>query len=242
MNTSSPVRRRRFPRWSPTVVTALLVVCVSVAACTGGMPTSSDRARGPLGGTLRLGMQNSPNAAMDPQAAYSLETWELFRCCLLRTLMSYAGAGGDDGTHPLPDLSAAPPQISADGLVWTFRLREGLKYAPPLETIEITAPDIVRALRRAGDAEAAAGGPSFYLSMIEGWDAYARGDSPTISGLATSVCYNTEVTETHPDGSLPYIFALPMTAPIPPLPGSARASFGVATGHEFAKRPVRSYG
>ena len=43
-----------------------------------------------------------------------------------------------------PDVASALPEISSDGLAWTFHLLHGLHYAPPLRDVEITAPDFVR--------------------------------------------------------------------------------------------------
>ena len=180
--------------------------------------------------------------AMDPQQEYVYQAWEIFRCCLLRTLMSYRGSAGPSGAEPLPDLATAPPEVSSDGRTWTFHLRRGLHYAPPLQRTEITAPDVVRALMRAGDKKTGGLGPSFYLGVIQGFAAYQNGKSPTISGLETPNNFTLRVREVHPDGSLPYLFAFPLSAPIPPLPGSPDARFGVATGHPFTGDPSTGYG
>jgi peptide/nickel transport system substrate-binding protein len=46
--------------------------------------------------------------------------------------------------------------------------------------------------------------------------------------------FTLRVQETRPDASIVHIFAMPFTAPIPPLPTDPTATFGVATGHPFA--------
>ena len=176
---------------------------------------------------------------MDPAAEYTAQVWELLRCCLIRTLMSYDGTSGPSGTIPQPDLAAGSPQISGDGLTWTFKLRHGLHYAPPLQDVEITSYDIVRALKRFGGPQPADSCGSFpsivgltpYLGLIDGFDAYSKGDSPNISGLATPDPYTLSISEVRPDTSLADILALPMSAPIPPLPGQPSARDGVAHGH-----------
>jgi peptide/nickel transport system substrate-binding protein len=186
------------------------------------------------GGTLRLGM-GITFFGMDPQQEYTPNTWELFRCCMLRTLLSYNGMSSNKGgSQPRPDLAGGPPQISTDGLTWTFHLRRGLRYAPPLSKTEITAGDIVRALLRAGDPET--GNEVLaaqYLSTIQGFADYQAGRASTISGLETPDRYTLRIHQTTPDGSLAYALALPMAAPIPPSPVGPGARYGVADGHEW---------
>ncbi len=53
-----------------------------------------------------------------------------------------------------------------------------------------------------------------------------------ISGLETPDPHTLVVHLTRPAGDLPYRFAMPFTAPIPPSPSDPSAPFGVATGHE----------
>jgi hypothetical protein len=120
-------------------LTLLLVV-----ACTGGSTSTSSQ---PLkGGTLRVGMTTPDYSAMDPQ---QWDGWELFRCCLLRTLMSYDGSDGPTGTQPQPDLASGPPEVSVDGLTWTFHLRPDVHHARRCKMFR-SHRRLVRALLRTG--------------------------------------------------------------------------------------------
>ena len=96
-------------------------------------------------------------------------SYYLARGCLhglLRTLLSYRGAPTDQGGTILhPDLAASLPTVSAEGRTWTFRVKSGLHYAPPLNQVEITARDIIRALERAANLKASAGG---YVHHVQG--------------------------------------------------------------------------
>ncbi len=184
---------------------ALALVALLAAACGGGEQAESTPAAAtatqelapqeddlPRGGTLLVGLVDwarhelqygSPDGkaqyALDPQADYGLPTLELFRCCLLRTLFSYNGKPTADGGAELrPDLASGHPEVSADGLTWTFRLKPGLRYAPPYEDTEIVAADVIRAVERtlspAPDYAEATGIPllgiyaSYYTPLIEG--------------------------------------------------------------------------
>jgi peptide/nickel transport system substrate-binding protein len=212
---------------------ALVLAIGMMAPCTQGGGPSSPSSGGLAGGTLHLGMQNPPFFAMDPQREYAQNTWELFRCCLLRTLMSYNGLGGPSSTVPQPDLASSPPDVSIDGLTWTFHLRPGLRYAPPLQDVPITSGDIVRALLREGDPKTGdPQGLATYLSMVQGFSAYIAGQADTIAGLETPDALTLRMQEVRPDATLPYVMAMPWTAPIPPLPSSPDARLGVATGHQ----------
>jgi len=179
----------------------------------------------PRGGTLRvavpvwngseLAAAGAKEDALDPQVGGgSIDSNEILRCCLVRTLTSHVGRSYRDGGAVLhPDLAAALPEQSADGLTWTFRITPGIHYAPPLQATEITAGDFVRALGR--DSELVHS-PTF--SVISAAEARDR--------------YTLVVRLSHPTADLPDRFALSESAPIPPSPVDAGAPYGVATGHD----------
>ena len=56
-----------------------------------------------------------------------------------------------------PDLAADLPAVSDDGLTYTFTLKPGIHYAPPLQDVEVTAQDFIRALEREADPKASVG-------------------------------------------------------------------------------------
>jgi len=200
----------------------------------------------PLGGTLRVAMPFPPlpvplsnitgaaTEALDPQLDGVPDASELFRCCLLRTLLSYNGhPTNEGGAQPRPDLADGMPEVSTDGLTWTFHLRRGIHYAPPLQSVEITAGDFVRALQReARLGTPAAGGYSDLYSVIEGFDAYAQEEAGSISGLQTPDDHTLRVQLAQPASDLGFRLAMPAAAPIPPDPADPEAEFGVVDGHD----------
>ena len=134
---------------------ALVLSLGLVAAACGGDNNPSPQGPGasgttgeiPVGGTLRLALQSDVQEAFDPQKEYYSVAWAFYRCCLLRTLLSYNGkTTADGGADVLPDLAADVPEQSADGLTWTFTLKQGIHYSPPLQDVEVTAPDFIRAM------------------------------------------------------------------------------------------------
>jgi peptide/nickel transport system substrate-binding protein len=214
----------------------LAVVALMAAACGGdgdteeqpttpaGEETETPTEEAlPRGGTLEVNMLSDVVSAFDPQKEYYSVTWEYYRCCLLRTMMSYKGLPADQGgTEVFPDLAAEDPTVSADGLTWTFKIREGVTYAPPFDDVEITAGDFITALEREFTPKVAAQYP-FYYDIIEGTTEFNEGKADTISGLTAVDDKTLEIKLTEPAGDLPFRMAMAATAPIPP---------GASDGHE----------
>jgi peptide/nickel transport system substrate-binding protein len=157
------------------------------------------------------------------------EASELLRCCLGRTLLSYNGQSTRKGGADLrPDLAIGSPQVSVDGLTWTFHLRPNLHYAPPLQNTEITSTDFVRILQRV--ARLSQGGSQY--PYIVGFDEYAKGTTASIAGLETPDAHTLVVRLTHPEGDLAYALSVPEIAPLPPSPNDPSAPYGIAAGHD----------
>jgi hypothetical protein len=94
------------------------VVGAAALALSGSVSAGQHSAPSPLrGGTLRVGVDTpfgaegrpgSVEHALDPQFEYVPTYWELYRCCLLRTLLSYSGQStGQGGATLRPDLTAS---------------------------------------------------------------------------------------------------------------------------------------
>jgi peptide/nickel transport system substrate-binding protein len=215
---------------------AVCAIALTLAACSSKRETPKAPAF-PLGGILRLALpatEGDPSSVsyLDPQFVFEADVFAFARCCLLRTLLTVGGRPTREGGAELhPDLARRLPNVSADGLTWTFSIKPGLKYAPPLQTTEITAADFVRALQRTAKlGSPKQGGYSNYFSVIQGFDQYARGEASSIAGAQTPDPHTLVIHLTHGTGDLDYRFSMPATAPIPPSPSGA--PFGAADGHD----------
>jgi peptide/nickel transport system substrate-binding protein len=213
-------------RTTPALVVAVTLLA---GACNGDEAGGGGLERG---GTLRLAALADPLGAGDPAVEINRAGWELYRCCLLRTLLSYTGTPTDrGGTRLHPDLAEAPPRVSNDGLTWSFHLRRGLRYAPPLQDTPIVAADVIRALER--QAQATASYSSVY-SVIEGFDDFLAGREASIAGLVARDPRTLLVRLTEPAGDLGYRLSLPAAAPVPEVAvrghSGTYATFLVASG------------
>jgi peptide/nickel transport system substrate-binding protein len=223
---------------------ALVAVVALLAGACGGAGQSTQGSRGThilRGGTLRVGLLRwNGRFPYDPTTFSDFELLSMYPCCLSRTLFYYNGHPAAEGGGVLrPDLATGLPQVSADGLTWTVQIRAGLHYGPPLQNVEITAPDFVRALERVFSAvpkefQPALGTLGFgsdYLQAIQGASEYAEGKADSISGLEVVGPHTLRIHLAEPHGDLPYRLSLMSTAPIPPNPFNPVAKFGVAEGH-----------
>jgi len=202
-----------------TICAAGAIILVASACTLGGDNAQKPpigAAEPPRGGTLSLSIAPGRLSELDPASYTGFTPFEVFRCCLLRTLFSYNGRpyeGG--GSVARPDLAADAGSISDDGLVWTFRLKPGIGFAPPFQHTEIVAGDVIRAIERSVHPERSPAGYAFYFSVIQGVDDFTAGAANIISGLEAPDDYTLIVRLSEPVGDLPYRLSLPGTAPIP---------------------------
>ena len=238
---------------------AFVLLTFVFTACTG--QANDEEIPTPIsGGTLRVGVVDTEACRLtlcggvwDPQVSYFNLQYELGRCCLLRSLLSYNGRPTGDGGGVLrPDLAEALPTIAPDGLTWTFRLRAGMRYAPPLEDTPIVAQDVVRSIERALSRRPPElghwWGPFLdtyvgdFLNLqhiIQGADDYVAGTADRISGLETPDDRTLVIRLDTPSGTLGNLLALPDLAPIPPAP-AGDVEHGVADAFPYGPSLVAS--
>jgi peptide/nickel transport system substrate-binding protein len=216
--------------------TRLLAVAAAVtllaAACGGGSKGgTTGQSALKKGGVFRIGLASDVHEGLDPSREYYTIGWEFLKCCLVRLLVDFNFEGPNEGGNDLvADLADGLPTASADGLTWTFKVKSGIHYAPPLQTVSVTAGDFVRALTREADSGTAATYP-FYYSVIKGFDDVTGGTAQTISGVSAPDDSTLVIQLNQAVGYFPYLFTLPAMAPIPPSPADANARLGIAEGH-----------
>jgi len=128
-----------------------------------------------------------------------------------RPLYSYKP---DDGSHMVPDLATALPEVSQDGKTVTIKIRKGVKFSPPVNR-EVTSKDVKYAMER-GFFSSVSNGYSFYFADIEGAKAGAK-PGTKIEGLETPDDETLVIHLSKPTGGVlaSGALALPLTAPVP---------------------------
>ena len=205
------VRSRRL-----SLLTAATVIGLVAAACSGSksqtQPTPSGAAVKP-GGVYRVGVSTFGNTDnLDPTGEYGIPGWGVLDA-LNRTLVTFKFAPGAAGTELVPDLASSIPTPSSDGLTYTFHLKPGIKFGPPLNRA-ITSADVAYAFERINTKPLVAQYGFYFDGVIQGMTGNAPKPEP-ISGITTPDPATIVFHLTHPTGDFLFRLTLPATAPIP---------------------------
>jgi len=163
---------------------------------------------------------------MDPTGEYALQGWSPLEA-MVRTLVTYKLEPGQAGLQLVPDLATTVPTPTDNGLVYTFHLKPGVKFGPPVNT-PVTSQDIVYAFERINSAPLAAQYGFYYDGVISGMTGTAPRPMP-VSGITTPNSTTIVFHLTHATGDFLSRLVLPATAPIPPAVGRcflAAGSYG----------------
>src|SRR5262249_61247803 len=104
---------------------------------------SYDNGSAAKGGVYRVGWEQSFGFTnnFDPTGEYLGNAWGIYVNLLLRPLIGYKHQPGAAGNHPIGDPPTAVPQPTDNGLTYTYKLRKGIKFAPPVNRA-ITSKDV----------------------------------------------------------------------------------------------------
>jgi peptide/nickel transport system substrate-binding protein len=194
-----------------------LALALVAAACGGGDDEGGDggqQAAPQRGGVLRVGVSDySFTNGFDITGEYAAIGIGLYGA-MARTLMGVKHIAGPPGNELVPDLASAAPEISADGLTYTFKLKTGVKWAPPLDR-DVTSKDVAYAFQRMNTAPLVAQYASYFTGVVKGMDGKAKSAETTISGIETpddqTIIFNLEKAT----GDFLYRLSMPAAAPIP---------------------------
>jgi len=188
------------------------------AACAGGTdnaPSNDDNADVEKGGTIvREATSFDFTSGFDPSGEYLATSFGFFGQALIRTLTNYRHVEGEEGNEVLPDLAAEEPEISEDGLTYTFTIRDGVKFSPPVDR-EVVCDDVLYAFERIGTESVGAQYGFYYENTIEGLADFKAGKADEISGITCDGDKSITFKLTEPTGDFLYRLAMPAAGPIP---------------------------
>jgi len=128
----------------------------------------------------------------------------------------------------VPLLAEAMPEISEDGLVYTFKIRKGIYFHddpcfPDGKGRELVAGDFAYSIKRVADVKNVSSGFWAYNNRIKGINAFhdaSKSDEPTnydmeVEGLLALDGYTLQIVLTEPYPQLPYILAMHYSFAVP---------------------------
>ncbi|MGH2389232.1 MAG: ABC transporter substrate-binding protein [Chloroflexota bacterium] len=159
------------------------------------------------GGTL-VATTQADIGDFDPAVSYAWANYNLLHC-VFNGLLGYK-----PGTLALtPDLAAGMPKTSADGLVWTFTLRRGVRFHSPVNR-EVQASDFKYSWERVLNPKTASPGVTFLLH-IEGAAEYNAGKAKDVSGIKVLGPYTLQVRLVKPYVPFRYVCAMTFAYVVP---------------------------
>jgi ABC-type transport system substrate-binding protein len=178
---------RRIPHLALALAAALAFVGAGCGGSTSGSTSSSQTSTAaPVkGGTLVATYQGEPQG-LDPAIDWEGQGWAIEHT-MFNTFVKYASKPGTAGTEMLPDLATEVPSqdnggIADGGKTYTFHLKKGIRFAPPVDR-EVTSADFKYSFERMmADPKAPATG--FYIGVV-GAEAFMAGKTKEIAGYTT---------------------------------------------------------
>jgi ABC-type transport system substrate-binding protein len=224
-------RRRTLALTACAVLTGLTVVaCATGSSGSGGgtnTVTGSNELYGAgntsvvnpstaTGGTLTFADSGTPDS-LDPGNTYYAWTWDFSRL-YATPLVTYKSCPGSCGLQLVPGTATSLGQVSANGLVWTYHLKHGLKFE---DGTPVTAADVKYAVERTYDRNVLANGPTYFPVLLDdpSYPGPYRDRAKNLMGLTsvtTPDAYTIQFHLQHPFPDFNYVVAIPQTAPVPP--------------------------
>jgi peptide/nickel transport system substrate-binding protein len=132
------------------------------------------------------------------------------------TQRSLYGYKPDDGTNMVPDLATAAPEVSPDGKTVTVKIRNDVKFSPPVNRV-VTSKDVKYAISRGFFSTVGNGYAAIYFNDIVGAKTGAK-PGTLLEGIETPDDETLVIKLSKATGGVlaSGALALPMTAPVPP--------------------------
>jgi ABC-type transport system substrate-binding protein len=182
------------------ILVLVLVACVPVAPSGGAPPAPAEPAdssapaesagkMAPQQGGTAIVVYKDDLATLDPAIGYDWTNWPTIKM-VFDGLLDY-----DDTTNITPRLAESLPEISDDATIYTFKLRQGVKFQ---NGRELKADDVVYSMTRVLDPETGSPGAGFYVG-IKGAQEFIDGQADSVEGIHALDEYTVQFTLSQPD-------------------------------------------
>ena len=170
-------------------------------------PTTQSLTGGKKGGTLQV-LDETDFEHIDPGIAYYSLDYEV----VFATQRPLYSNKPNTSTEASPDMAEGVPVISSDAKTVTVKLKEGIKFSPPVNR-EVTAEDVAYAIERGDNPNVANPYIHAYFDSVEG---IKTGTGGAVKGITTPNKHEIVFHLTEPKGQLvAESLVLPLTAAVP---------------------------
>jgi peptide/nickel transport system substrate-binding protein len=169
------------------------------------------------GGTLTFAESSTPDS-FDPGNTYYAWTINNFNRLWATPLITHKSCPGACSNQIVPGIATGLGQVSANGLVWTYHIKQGLKFE---DGTPVIASDVKYAVERTYDRSVLDNGPNYFPVLLA--DPKYPGpykdkakDKLDLTSVTTPDNYTIQFHLVSPFPDFNYVASLPQTAPVPP--------------------------
>ncbi|KLU60623.1 heme-binding protein A precursor [Peptococcaceae bacterium CEB3] len=190
-------------------LTVFVLVGALLAGCgqgtTTGNTTGAAAPDSPQRGGVFINWMKDDPRQLDPVHAWDVSSYDILET-LMDGLLRWDKAG-----KIVPDLATEMPQVSSNGLTYTFHLRQGVKFS---NGDPFTADDVVFTFNRLLAKKTASEGATLY-SMIKGFNRMQSGKITELPGVVKVDDYTVKFLLNAPSRlfldviAMPYAFIMP---------------------------------
>ena len=221
-------------------IRALTIGALAVSLAAAGCTKTSDTGKGPTGnnvatpividyagdvkgpaapiagaktgGNITI-LQDGDNEFLDPPNIYVANALETSTALFHRMLTNYIEDPGGGPLKLVGDLATSAGEQSEGGKVWTYHLRDGIKFD---DGSAITSQDVAYGISRAF-SEFGVQGPQYLQTALDPSGTYKGPytDGKLAPGLSTPDNKTIVFTFATPHPELPYLVAFPTSTPVP---------------------------
>lgn len=200
-----------------TTAAVSLALVAGLAACAGPQDNAGSDGESGAGGKPQKGgtltvLNSNPQEDFDPARLYTSGGGNV-PSLVFRTLTTRNREDGAAGAQVVPDLATDLGTPSKNATVWTYTLKDGLKYE---DGTAITSADIKYGIERSFAPELSGGAPYLRDWLIGGAD--YQGPYKDKKGLASIEVPDAKTIVFHlnkPEGEFPYLATQTQTTPVP---------------------------